>query len=171
MEKELFRNQYWIIEISGGELFLSNIRLGGEWPGEDYVEIEKLEDVDTCEIKRCKIPKYIRKELMQHAQTFFATKEAKKAAENTVIPQFVKKGYNYKDLLNDCVFGALEGICSIDTGISATIDGFNGLYLLDNKETFESVLKFYNKDMNAFKIDVNEHFLLKFIEQQRKEVK
>jgi hypothetical protein len=167
MEKELFRNQYWIIEISGRELFVSNIRLSGEWPGEEYAVIEKMEDVETCEIKRCKIPKYIRKELKEAAIKFFATKEAKREVEETEIPQFIKKGYNYKDLLNDCIYGALNDICSIDTGISATIDGFNGLYLLDNTETFEDILKFYNKDMEAFKIDVNQHFLLEYIKQQK----
>ncbi|AGY48794.1 hypothetical protein Staley_111 [Bacillus phage Staley] len=73
--------------------------------------------------------------------------------------------------MNDCTFGALEGICSIDTCISATIDGFHGLYLLDSSETFESVLKFYNKDWDTFKTDVNEHFLLQYIKQQHKEVK
>ncbi|AKC02737.1 hypothetical protein CPT_Stills109 [Bacillus phage Stills] len=170
MEKVLFENKVWIIEISGGELFVSNKRLEWQWPSEEYAVIEKLEDVDTFEIKRVKIPKYIREELKRIALTFFATKEAKREVEETEIPQFVKKGYNYKDLLNDCVYGALNDICSIDTGISVTIDGFNGLYLLDNTETFEGVLKFYNKDIEAFKIDVNIYFLERFIEQQ-KEVK
>ncbi|AGY48795.1 hypothetical protein Staley_112 [Bacillus phage Staley] len=91
MEKVLFENQYWTIEISGGDLFVSNKRLAGEWPGDEYALIEKFEDVETCEIKRVKIPKYIRQELKNMQKLSLLLKKLKKKLKILLFLSLLKK--------------------------------------------------------------------------------